>query len=104
MSGAWTLPCLLERPAAAAGWVAVAPVGTDAVAARLAALELPTLVVWGARDAVLPLARGEALARALPNARLSVYPDASHPCYLDDPERFSRELIAFVREIDAAER
>lgn len=62
----------------------------------LPAVRRPTLVLHGAADAVVPLAAAEALAGALPDARLRVVPDMGH---LPDPERFSvllAEVEAFL--------
>lgn len=41
-------------------------------------LRLPTLLVWGSKDAWVPLANGEALARAIPDARLEVIEGEGH--------------------------
>jgi pimeloyl-ACP methyl ester carboxylesterase len=62
----------------------------------LPAVRRPALVLHGAADAVVPLAAAEALAGALPDARLRVVPDMGH---LPDPERFSvllAEVEAFL--------
>ncbi len=41
-------------------------------------ISVPALVIHGANDRVVPLAQGEALARAIPGARLAVIPNVSH--------------------------
>jgi pimeloyl-ACP methyl ester carboxylesterase len=67
------------------------------LARRLHRVRVPTLVVWGERDAFLPAAYGAALASALPEARLEVVEGAGHLPGLERPER-TRELItAFLR-------
>ncbi len=58
---------------------------------------MPTLIFWGEGDRLLPLKHGERLGRALPGSRLVVLEDASHPCYLDQPLDFHRELLHFLR-------
>ena len=63
----------------------------------------PALVTHGERDAIaLVDATARVHAALLPNARLSLYPDAGHAPYLEDPERFNRELrelaLSAVRE------
>jgi len=63
--------------------------------ARLSALRLPLLILHGARDAVVPVAGAQALARALPGATLVVFPTAHH-CPMDtDPEGFALALREF---------
>ena len=56
------------------------------------------LVIAGGQDFAIGLEPQRALARALPRARLVEYPDAGHFLYLDEPERFVRDVGAFLRE------
>ena len=65
--------------------------------ARLAALHQPVLLLHGARDAVVPLAGAQALARVLAGATLIVFPTAQH-CPMDtDPAGFAQALRDFCR-------
>ncbi len=57
-----------------------------------------TLLVWGALDPLTPLAQGEAMARAIPDARLQVFPAAAHIPMVEWPEAFNRTLLAFLAE------
>jgi len=59
----------------------------------------PTLVVWGDQDAILPLSDQQALAAAIPGARLVVYPGAGHIFYWEEPQRVAAELAAFARAL-----
>ena len=68
----------------------------------LAAL-LPTLVVWGEEDSIIPLSHGEAAHEAMPGSRLEVFPGAGHMPHAADPQRFARILIAFCESTEAAE-
>lgn len=45
---------------------------------RLLQLAIPTLLIWGEHDAVVPRARGEAVAAALPNAELRIIAGSGH--------------------------
>lgn len=56
----------------------------------------PTLLVWGARDALVPLALGQALCEALPQAGLLVLAGAGHNAMWDCPAAFNREVLAFL--------
>jgi pimeloyl-ACP methyl ester carboxylesterase len=63
---------------------------------RLALTELlPTLVVWGERDSIIPPSHAEAAHEAMPGSRLELFPDAGHMPHDDDPERFARILVEF---------
>jgi pimeloyl-ACP methyl ester carboxylesterase len=100
MSGAFAFAFLQRAPQGGArcvGFVPIAPVGAEDFAPP-ADMQLSTLVLWGERDAVIPAAGARALAERLPGARVEILAGASHPCYLDAPERFHELLCAFVAE------
>lgn len=52
---------------------------------RLGALTMPALVLWGEQDALVPVAVGQALATALPNALFEVLPECGHLPTLEKP-------------------
>ena len=68
----------------------------------LAAL-LPTLIVWGERDSIIPVAHGAAAHEAMPGSRFEVFPGAGHMPHDADPERFAALLTEFCDGTDAAE-
>ena len=55
----------------------------------LRAITAPTLVIWGAEDTIAPLRTGQALASAIPRARLVVLEGAGHAPQLEIPQRFN---------------
>lgn len=56
----------------------------------LGGVEIPTLVIWGRQNRVVPLVCGEAYARALPNARLALVDDAGLWVEREQPEILAR--------------
>jgi pimeloyl-ACP methyl ester carboxylesterase len=59
--------------------------------------EIPTLLVWGDRDAVFPRAEQDALLALLRRgATLVVYPETGHAVHWERPVEFVRDLAAFV--------
>ena len=58
------------------------------VEARLPALRVPTVIVWGERDVLVPRAGMERMARLLPAGELVVWADAGHSPQLERPDRF----------------
>lgn len=50
-------------------------------------LTMPTLLIWGDRDPISPVAVGTHLARTLPNARLAVIEDGTHALATEQPAR-----------------
>jgi pimeloyl-ACP methyl ester carboxylesterase len=57
---------------------------------------LPTLIVWGERDRMIPVAHARAAAELIEGCRLDVVPGAGHYPHEDEPERFARTLADFV--------
>ncbi len=58
---------------------------------------LPTLLIWGRKDNVVPLSGGEELKRHLKNAELVVIDSSGHLPYEEYPEEFNRILLDFLR-------
>jgi 3-oxoadipate enol-lactonase len=54
--------------------------------ARVEDIRAPTLVVHGEQDVLIPPVNGERLAAAIPDAELSLWPDAAHLYFTDEPE------------------
>ncbi|MCM5678638.1 3-oxoadipate enol-lactonase [Schlegelella sp. S2-27] len=59
-------------------------------------LGCPTLVIAGEQDQGAPVAMSEALAQAVPGARLEVIAQASHISALETPDEFVRLLRGFI--------
>ncbi len=77
-----------------AGWGTA--ICTLDVTAQLGAVRAPTLVVVGADDPGTPPAAGEAIAAAIPGARLEIIPAASHQLVIEQAPRFERLLEDFL--------
>lgn len=60
---------------------------------------LPTLVTVGAEDAITPPPLSEAMAKAIPGAKLAVIADAGHLAPLEQPEAFNRHLRLFLEQL-----
>ena len=97
LAGTFAFPLVAGAPARVAGFVPIAPAGIDDFAPQAGA-RVPTLILWGEKDEIVPVARATELAGRLPGARVEILPGASHPCYLDRPELFHGLLVAFARE------
>jgi pimeloyl-ACP methyl ester carboxylesterase len=68
----------------------------------LAAL-LPTLIVWGEKDSIIPASHAVAAHEAMPGSRLELFPDAGHMPHDDDPDRFAEILTDFCESTAPAE-
>ncbi len=61
-----------------------------------ARIAVPTLVVCGAADTLIPPKESESLRDGIPGARLSLIPDAGHLPNYEQPEAFNRAVREFV--------
>lgn len=99
MSGGFSLPMLIRRPSWIAGFVAVAPAGIDEYRDELKGSKIPSLLIWGEKDDIIPLRQAKRLGAALENSRQAVLEGAGHACYLDRPIDFHRELLRFLASL-----
>ena len=62
------------------------------------AATVPTLLVWGARDRMIPSWHAVMAQQAIEGSRVEVFEGAGHFPHLDDPDRFARVLREFISE------
>ena len=74
----------------------LAQAGTGPDPALLRKIEVPTLILWGERDRLLPPALGERFARDIPGARLVVLEGLGHMPQEEDPRRTLVEVRRFL--------
>ena len=60
------------------------------------AATVPTLLVWGARDRMIPSWHAVLAQQAIAGSRVEVFERAGHFPHLDDPDRFARLLSEFI--------
>lgn len=77
-------------------WSGVREQWRDEVVRAVADAGIPTLVLWGDRDRVLPPRDLSAAAQLLPQARTRPLADLGHAPQLEDPERFLAEVTDFL--------
>lgn len=66
--------------------------------AQLSNIVQSTLLIAGERDTLTPKAASEAMAQALPNAKLAVVQGAAHAPFLSHPQIFMQHLKSFLNE------
>lgn len=66
------------------------------------AADIPTLIVWGERDGIIPAAHGRTAHEAIPGSRLAVFPETGHFPQSEQPERFVLLLADFLRTSEPA--
>jgi len=61
-------------------------------------LSVPTLVVWGRQDRVLPVSHARA-TRAIPGARVEILDNCGHLPPLEHPDPFNRIVLDFMSDV-----
>ena len=70
----------------------------DALRGRLSAIQVPTLLLWGTDDQLIPPAVGRRMAAELPRAAFVLVPRAGHAAPEEQPEAVNRLLLTFLKE------
>ena len=60
----------------------------------------PTLLIWGARDRLIPVALAAEWQRAIPQARLEVIDEAAHVPMVEAPSVFAERLLSFLDNLE----
>jgi pimeloyl-ACP methyl ester carboxylesterase len=63
---------------------------------RLGEIEVPTLVIWGAQDRILPIAHAHRAAEGLPNARLHIFDLCGHLPNIERADEFNELVASFL--------
>ena len=66
------------------------------LSADIPKVRAPTLILWGALDRLVPLAHAERFRRAIPGAKLAVYPGVGHVPMEEIGERSASDAAAFL--------
>ena len=99
MGGRIALEFAIRFPQRVCGLILIGAVGVDENRAGLADITVPTLVVWGAADQISPLANSDILLAEIQNVTREIYPEAPHPCYLAQPDRWHASLHTFFTNL-----
>ncbi len=68
---------------------------------RLPTVRVPTLILHGAEDRLVPVANGRRLAEEVPGAELVILPGANHLFFTDQPQRTAEILLDWLSRHDA---
>lgn len=100
---AWRAYVSLTDPPSRAAFVrtlrAVIDLGGQTVSAHdrlYLAAHMPTLIIWGSRDPVIPISHGHAAHEAMTGSRLEIFEGAGHFPHCEEPDKFVDVLIDFL--------
>ena len=99
----WRSFVALEEPAARRAFIQTVRGVMDHGGQRVSANDrlylaegLPTLIVWGEKDPLIPVRHAREAHERMAGSRLEIFPEAGHFPYRDDPERFVSALVDFI--------
>ncbi len=71
--------------------------GQDATDNLLPQLKMPVLLVWGAKDRIIPLSMGEKMQSLVPQSRLAVFSGCGHLAPGQCADRIAPTVVDFLR-------
>ncbi|HKQ76859.1 MAG TPA: alpha/beta hydrolase [Blastocatellia bacterium] len=74
--------------------------GVDPIEPEINKIRLPTLIIWGAEDELMPLEAGRRLNSLIAGSRLVVFDKCGHVPQAEMPERFVGEVRGFVTSLN----
>jgi pimeloyl-ACP methyl ester carboxylesterase len=66
--------------------------------AELAEIKIPVAIFHGTQDKIVPFATGQQAQQGFPNAYLVPFEHSGHGLFVEEREKFNRELIGFLRQ------
>lgn len=105
----WRSYCSLIDPETRSAFISTLTAVVDRSGQRISAHDrlylasaLPTLIVWGDSDPIIPVEHAHDTHRAIPGSQLEIFPGAGHYPHCEDPQRFADLLVRFVGSTEAA--
>jgi pimeloyl-ACP methyl ester carboxylesterase len=77
-------------------WSAARDLRRSDLREKLRRIQAPTLLVWGARDGLVPVAWADEVAALIPNCKLRILPHAGHNPMWEEPAIFNELLREFL--------
>ncbi len=62
----------------------------------LSTIDVPTLICWGEHDTLLPVSGAPYMHEHIPGARLELFDESGHCPFLEESDKFNREVGAFL--------
>ncbi len=63
---------------------------------RLHRIDIPTLVLWGEEDKIVPVSYGKQFAESIPGAIFNTIPACGHYSHIEKPDEFTSAIIGFA--------
>jgi pimeloyl-ACP methyl ester carboxylesterase len=77
----------------------IVPPNIDQLILRFRQISVPTLIIWGERDSVIPVENAHRFDQDIKTSRLTVSPETGHMPHEERPEQVLKELGDFLRAL-----
>jgi len=77
-------------------WQAVREIQRIDVRPHLADLAVPTLILWGDQDRLLPVANARVLSAAIPGAQVRIVQGGTHNIFFDQADLMNEAIVGFL--------
>jgi pimeloyl-ACP methyl ester carboxylesterase len=67
------------------------------LAGMLRKLQVPTLIVWGAKDRIMPVECATLYQQSIPQAKLQLLEECGHFAHLEQPQRLAELIAEFIK-------
>ncbi len=90
---------VLQLGLQAAGWSTAAIANTwinEVLFSDLSKIHVPTLIIHGIHDKVVPFSLGEVQKQSIKNSKLIPFKYSGHATFYDERDHFNEELVKFI--------
>ncbi len=77
----------------------IVPKNTDDITSKYKEIKIPTLIIWGEYDKIIPLSIGRRLKQAIPNSKLAVIHDCGHMPQEEKPKETVEIISDFLNNL-----
>ncbi|OIR03584.1 2-hydroxy-6-oxononadienedioate/2-hydroxy-6-oxononatrienedioate hydrolase [mine drainage metagenome] len=77
----------------------IVPENAEAIASRFSEITVPTLIIWGENDPVIPLESAYRFRTLIKNSKLVILPNTGHIPHEERPQRVLELIRNFIRSI-----
>lgn len=76
----------------------ILPQDYESIVAQYSQIEIPTLILWGEHDEIIPVESGHRLNRNIETSHLKIFEECGHVPHEEYPQDFVKEILRFLKE------
>jgi Predicted hydrolases or acyltransferases (alpha/beta hydrolase superfamily) len=72
---------------------------SELITTKLGSITIPTLIIWGANDPVIPIIHANDFVSSIPDCKFFKMDGCGHTPYVQDPDIFASKVLEFLNGI-----